>query len=116
HALIAGDRVTGTAVFQLVPELDAGAVFAQSEQEIDATVTAEELLEDLAQRGARQLREVVDDIAAGRAQARPQAGAATYAPKLTLEDARLRWDDSAHAVLARVRGVTPEPGAFTTID
>ncbi len=46
-----------------------------------------------------------------RSRARP-----TYAAKLGDDDGRLRWDDPAAAVLGRIRGVTPEPGAHTTVD
>jgi methionyl-tRNA formyltransferase len=46
----------------------------------------------------------------------PQQGEPTFAPKLTIDDARLDWTQPVAAVDARFRGVTPEPGAFTTID
>lgn len=116
HALIAGDEITGAAVFRLVPALDAGDVYAALEHPIPPTATAGDLLDDLAGRGATLLEDVVDAIAAGTARPRPQEGEPTRAPKLTLDDARVRWHDDAEAVLARIRGVTPEPGAFTTLD
>lgn len=116
RALIAGDAVTGASIFQLVPELDAGAVFDEERYPVPAGATAGEVLEALAESGARQLVRVVDAIAAGRAVARAQTGEPTYAAKLTAEDGRVRWDEPAEAVLARIGGVTPEPGAFTTVD
>lgn len=116
HALIAGDAQTGAAVFRLVPELDAGDVFGEAVYDVPGGATAGDVLDALSHRGAYLLREVVDAIAAGTAVARPQQGEPTFAPKLSLDDARLRWDEPAEAVLARLRGVTPEPGAFTTID
>jgi methionyl-tRNA formyltransferase len=115
RALIAGDAETGAAVFQLVPELDAGAVFAQLAIPTPEA-TAGELLAELAIRGADLVVEVVDGIAAGTAIATPQTGEPTTAPKLTLEDGRIRWDEPREAVLGRIRGVTPEPGAHTTLD
>ena len=39
----------------------------------------------------------------------------TIAPKVTVEDARVRWDLPAHVVDRRIRAVTPNPGAWTTI-
>jgi len=59
---------------------------------------------------------VVDAIAVGTATATPQVGEPTTAPKLTLEDGRIRWDEPQEAVLGRIRGVTPEPGAYTTLE
>jgi methionyl-tRNA formyltransferase len=116
HALIAGDAVTGASVFRLVAALDAGDVFAERELTIPDGATAGDLLDELAVLGAELLSGVVDDIAAGRASAVPQRGEPTLAPKLTDVDGRIRWDERAEAVLGRVRGTTPEPGAHTTLD
>ncbi|MFB8147112.1 methionyl-tRNA formyltransferase [Microbacterium sp. NPDC056003] len=116
HALIAGDAQTGASVFQLVPELDAGDVFAERSHPIAEGATAGDLLASLAETGADLLAEVVDAIAAGTAVARPQTGESTYAPKLGDADGVVRWTDAADAVLGRIRGVTPEPGAHTTVD
>lgn len=116
RALIAGDRVTGASVFQLVPALDAGDVFAEARYDIPRGATAGEVLHDLAEVGADTLADVVDAIAAGTAQAQPQRGEASLAPKLTLVDGLLDFDLAADDVLDRFRGTTPEPGAHTTID
>lgn len=116
RALMAGDAETGAAVFQLVAELDAGDVFEEIRHLIGPGETAGDLLATLADDGADLLARVVDGIADGTARAVPQAGEITLAPKLTLDDGLLRWDDPRDAVLSRLRGVTPEPGAHTTID
>ncbi|MDR7186035.1 methionyl-tRNA formyltransferase [Microbacterium trichothecenolyticum] len=116
HALIAGDARTGASVFQLVPELDAGDVFGELAVDVPSNATAGDLLASLADDGAELLADVVDAIAAGAAVARPQEGDTTYASKLGDDDGRIRWDEPASAVLGRIRGVTPEPGAHTTID
>ncbi len=116
RALIAGDTRTGAAVFQLVPELDAGAVFAQQSEPIGRHATAGTLLTGLSESGATLLLGVIDDLAAGRATALAQSGEVTLAPKLTLDDARIDWSAPAETVYNRVRGVTPEPGAFTTVN
>ena len=116
HALIAGDRLTGAAVFQLVAALDAGDVFAQQEYRVPYGATAGEVLAALSTEGARLLHEVIDSIAAGTARTHAQVGEPTLAPKLGDDDGRIRWDESRDAVLARIHGVTPEPGAHTTVD
>jgi methionyl-tRNA formyltransferase len=116
HALIAGDRVTGASVFRLVPQLDAGDVLGEQRYEIPAQATAADLLGTLAISGADLLAAVVDEIAAGTAHGRPQLGEPTFAPKLTIADGALDWTQAAVRVLDRFRGVTPEPGAHTTVD
>ena len=116
RAIIAGDEVSGASVFQLVPELDAGDVFGQFTQAIGANETAGHLLDSLSVGGAELLVRVVNSLADGVARAEPQRGDVTLAPKLDLPDARLDFAQHASTVLNRVRGVTPEPGAFTRVD
>ncbi|MFC6355457.1 methionyl-tRNA formyltransferase [Luethyella okanaganae] len=116
RAIMAGDRVTGVSVFQLVQELDAGDVFSAEEQPIDDDETAHVLLQRLSGLGAGVLVGTVAALADGTAVARPQHGPPTSAGKLSLDDARMDWMRPAAAVYDRYRGVTTEPGAFTTID
>jgi len=116
HAITAGDSTTGAAVFQLVKDLDAGEVFAHIEQPIGAQQTAGALLETLATAGAELLLRVVDSIADGTARSQPQIGEVTIAPKLSLSDGAVQWRRPASSVFAQIRGVTPEPGAFTVLD
>lgn len=115
HALIAGDRELGASVFRLVPALDAGDVFAAKAIPVPPEATAGMALDALAHHGAELTAEVVAAIADGSAVAVPQQGEPTLAPKLVLEDGALDWRQPAEAVFARFRGVTPEPGAHTTI-
>lgn len=115
RALIAGDTVTGAAVFQLVPELDAGPVFDTITHPIGRHETAGHLLAVLADGGAGLLTSVVDALDAGTAHAVPQVGEVTLAPKLELDDGRLDWARTAAELDARIRGTTPEPGAFALL-
>jgi len=115
RAVMAGDARTGSAVFQLVEELDAGDVFSLERRVIGADETAGEVLEALARSGARQLASVVDALADGTAVAAPQSGDVTVAAKLTIDDARLPLAEPGDRVYARLRGVTPEPGAFVLV-
>jgi methionyl-tRNA formyltransferase len=115
RALIAGDRVLGASVFQLVAELDAGDVFAMREVDVPEAATAGEALEALALDGAELTAEVVSAIAAGTAEATPQEGEPTFAAKLSLADGLLDWTQPLDALFARFRGVTPEPGAHTSV-
>ena len=116
RALIAGDRETGASVFQLVAELDAGDVFAEERYAVPWNATAGDVLDALAEVGAPLLARVVDGIADGSAVATPQAGEPTLAPKLTLDDGALDFSSDAETLRARIAGVTPEPGAHTTVD
>lgn len=116
RAIIAGDEITGATVFQLVPELDAGDSYGTLTESIGGVQTAGHLLESLSRSGADLLRRVVDGLADGTARAVPQEGDVTLAAKLALEDGRIDWTADARAVSDLIRGVTPEPGAFTMLD
>lgn len=116
HALIAGDRTTGAAVFQLVPQLDAGDVFAQLRYDVPSDQTAGDVLDVLADTGAQLVVEVINGIADGSAVATPQTGEPTLAPKLSLADGLLDFTLGADAVINRFRGTTPEPGAHFSVN
>lgn len=116
RSIIAGDDVTGACVFQLVDELDAGPVFGTLTQSIGRNETSGHLLDSLAESGAELLVRVIDMIAEGTARADEQVGDVVLAPKLTIEDGRINWALTAESVDQRIRGVTPEPGAFTSVD
>ncbi|MGW9626447.1 methionyl-tRNA formyltransferase [Microbacterium sp. NPDC055521] len=115
RALIEGDAELGVAVFQLVPALDAGDVFAMRSVPVPDDATADVALEVLAKDGTSLAVDVVAGIAEGTARAQPQQGDPTLAPKLTLDDGVIDWSAPLDEVYARYRGVTPEPGAHTTI-
>ena len=116
HAILAGDEATGACVFQLVEELDAGDVYGRVTAPIGRLQTAGSLLEVLAESGAELLTRVVDQLADGTAVAQRQSGEVTIAPKLTPTDGEIDWTQPAERVHARIRAVTPEPGAFTYAD
>jgi methionyl-tRNA formyltransferase len=116
HALLHGDEVTGATTFRIVRELDAGPVFGVVTEVIRATDTAGDLLERLARSGAELLVDTVDHLESGDVVAREQPpDGATLAPKIAVEDARIRWQEPAFAVDRRIRACTPAPGAWTTL-
>ncbi|MFI5836943.1 methionyl-tRNA formyltransferase [Micromonospora sp. NPDC051300] len=115
HAVLHGDELTGASVFQLEEGLDTGPVFGTVTDEIRPADTSGDLLERLAHSGAGLLVAVLDAIGDGTGRAEPQpADGVSPAPKLTVEDARVRWGDPAFAVDRRIRACTPAPGPWTT--
>jgi methionyl-tRNA formyltransferase len=116
RSLIAGDDVTGAVTFRLEEGLDTGPVFGTLTEAVRPDDTAGTLLERLSHSGAVLLTQTLSAVQAGKATAVPQQGDVSVAPKLTLEDGRLDWRQPALAVGRRARGVTPEPGAWTTLE
>lgn len=116
HTLLHGDEVTGATVFGLEEALDTGPVFGVMTEQVRPRDTSGELLERLAIAGAGLLVATLDGIERGALVARPQPqDGVSYAPKLTVEHARVDWSHPALAVDRRVRACTPEPGAWTTV-
>ncbi len=115
HAIIGGDDITGATTFRIVKELDAGPVYGVLTEPIGAEDTSGVLLARLAESGARLLTDTLDGIEAGmlRPQEQPADGV-SYAPKLTVEDARLDLTAPAQRVDRLIRGCHPAPGAWTT--
>ncbi|MEV4515966.1 methionyl-tRNA formyltransferase [Dactylosporangium sp. NPDC049525] len=116
HAVLHGDDMTGASVFLLEEGLDTGPVFGTLTDPVGPRDTSGDLLDRLAVSGADLLVQVLDGIEAHAVGAVPQPheGIST-APKLTVEDAHVRWGDPAFAVDRRVRACTPAPGAWTTL-
>ena len=115
-AIAAGDSVTGATTFQIERSLDSGPVYGVVTEAIRPSDTAGDLLARLSLSGAALLESTVDGIADATLTAVPQASdGVSVAPKITVEEARIRWDLPAHVVERRIRAVTPAPGAWTTI-
>ncbi|MDT7727291.1 MAG: methionyl-tRNA formyltransferase [Actinomycetota bacterium] len=112
-AVRAGDEITGASTFQIVKALDAGPVFGVVTEKIEPDDTSGALLDRLAVSGAVLLVSTMDGIEDGtlRAVPQPEEGV-SYAPKITVEDARVSFAAPAIAVDRLVRAVTPEPGAW----
>ncbi|GIF49511.1 methionyl-tRNA formyltransferase [Asanoa ferruginea] len=115
HAVLHGDEITGASVFELEAGLDTGPVYGTLTDEIRPTDTSGDLLDRLSASGAGLLVAVLDAIEAGTARAEPQPlEGVSLAPKLTVDDAQVRWDEPSFAVDRRIRACTPAPGAWTT--
>ncbi len=115
-SIAAGDTVTGATTFQIEPALDSGPVYGVVTENVRPIDTAGDLLERLSISGAALLESTLDGIADGSITPVPQpSDGVSIAPKITVEEARVRWDLPAHVVDRRIRAVTPNPGAWTMV-
>ena len=113
RSIWAGDTLTGATVFRIVRKMDAGPILAQSTVEIGAHETSGELLNRLAEDGSRLLAASLQALADDQiAPVEQPAGAYEIAQKITVEDARIRFDVPAFAVDRQIRACTPNPGAW----
>ncbi|MCT1954729.1 methionyl-tRNA formyltransferase [Dermabacter hominis] len=116
RAIEQGLQETGLSVFKLDEGLDTGALARQEPHSIAPLATAGELLEDMAEHGARVLVEVMDELGRGTLTltAQEEEGA-SYARKLRADEARINPARPAREVAAHIRAFAPNPGAFTSV-
>lgn len=112
-AILAGDKTTGISLMHMTAGLDCGPVFKTASLAIGSDETAGSLHDRLAQMGGELLTANLDDILENRIAAVSQdEAAASYAGKISKQDAKLDWSRSAGELARQVRAYNPVPGAF----
>ena len=116
-AVMNGERETGVTTFQLAHEIDTGGILLQQAVPIDEGMTTGELYPVLMQHGAALLALTVRGLAEGSLRPTPQDAtrARHHAPKLTPENTQLEWARPAAELVHVVRGLSPQPAAWTTL-
>ncbi len=110
------DRVpeTGVTTMMLDEGMDTGDILLKQRTAIGPAETAGTLHDRLSRMGADLLLETLDGLQEGSVSPRPQdPDAGSYAPMLTKEEGHIDWTADAESIEARIRGMTPWPGAFT---
>jgi methionyl-tRNA formyltransferase len=120
RAIMAGDRETGVTLFQLDKGMDTGPVHLQIPTVIEPDESTASLLPRLTELGISGLAELLPRVAAGLTAPETQdpelLATLPTADKLTREDARIDWQRNAVEIENQVRGLNPEPMAWTTLE
>lgn len=113
-AIINGETETGVTIMSLDTGMDTGDILVAEKAPIKSDDTAATLHDRLAQAGAVLLRNALEKFSDNTIRRIPQDHArASSAPLLTKNDGRIDWQQTTAQIDARIRGVTPWPGAFT---
>ena len=121
-AVMNGDTETGVTTFFLKHEIDTGDVIQQRSCPIGRNENVEDIHDRLMVMGADMVIETVDAIIAGTVKPIPQdqmltAGQQpTPAPKIFKDTCRIDWSRPAEALYNHIRGLSPYPAAWTTIE
>lgn len=116
RAVEAGDTQTGITIMQMDEGLDTGPMLARAACDIGATDTAGTVQDNLARLGADILVATLTDMANNTLVAQQQDNSlATYAHKITKDEAQLDWSLPAANLARKVRAFNPQPVAFTTL-
>ncbi len=112
RAILAGDLDTGVTIMQMDAGLDTGAMLLKRAITIGENESAGELHDRLAVLGGELIVEALQNLPTPTPQ---DATLATYAAKLTKDEALIDWDESAIEIARRVRAYNPFPGAVATL-
>ena len=114
RAIEAGDAETGVCIMQMDIGLDTGDVVSEHRYTIQLTDTANEVHDALMNLGAEA---IVADLQQLKTEGRlksvkqPEEGV-TYAQKLSKEEARIDWNESAAVIERKIRAFNPVPAAW----
>ena len=116
YAIIKGEKESGVTIMQMDIGMDTGAMLDKVVVPIGENTTMGELHDELKEKGAQLLLEVIEKIEAGTAVAEPQNNdEATYATLLDRSMERIDWTKPAQDVHNLIRGFNPAPSTFTTL-
>jgi methionyl-tRNA formyltransferase len=115
RAVMAGDRETGVMVMQMDEGLDTGPVLMAEKVRIGRK-TSGELSDELSRLGADLMVRALGALERGAVTPTPQnPDGASYAKKISKDEARIDWSKSAAEIDGLIRGLSPVPGAFTEV-
>ena len=117
RAIMDGESETGVSIMYMDEGLDTGDVIMTESFTITEEDDFESIHDRSAEVGARLLCKAIADIESGIATRTKQDDTlATYAAKIEKEDCKIDFNLDSKAVSARIRGVTPIPGAFAYLN
>jgi len=117
-AIINGEKKTGVTTFFLKHEIDTGHVIFQEEETIEEADTVGDLYPRLMEKGARLVLKTVKAIQSGDYPQLPQNEdqEIKHAPKIFKETCEINWNKPSQAVYDFIRGLSPYPAAWTTLN
>jgi methionyl-tRNA formyltransferase len=122
-AIINGEKSTGITTFKLKHAIDTGDVLMRKEIQIRGDQTAGELHDEMKVLGAQLIFDTLVGYCSGTLQPTPQNELTKdldvtipEAPKIHTETCQIDWQKEAQGVYNLVRGLSPYPAAFTTLD
>ncbi len=116
-AILNGDAKTGISLIRMTSELDAGPIFAVAETSIDPEENALTLSNRLANMSAMLITNNIADIINKNTFPNEQEHQkATYAPKLTKQDAIINWTRPASEILKKIKAFNPWPIAHSMLE
>jgi methionyl-tRNA formyltransferase len=116
-AIINGEKETGVTTFFLKHEIDTGSIIFQEKEPISYNDNVGRVYQRLMEKGAGLVLKTVEAIADANYPSvpQPQHDELRHAPKIFKETCEINWNQSSESVRNFIRGLSPYPGAWTTI-
>jgi len=112
RAILEDDRETGISIMKMNEGLDTGDILLDKKCTISNHETAQTLHDTLSNIGANAILETLNMLPTLKA--RPQQNnEATYAEKVTKDEAQIDWHQSAEKISRVIRAFNPRPIAYT---
>jgi methionyl-tRNA formyltransferase len=117
-AIMNGEKETGVTTFFLKHEIDTGGIIFQEKEPIYDDDTAGSLYERLKVKGGHLVVKTAQAIAAGTCtnEPQPETGMLRHAPKIFKETCEINWNEPSESVRNFVRGLSPYPAAWCTLN
>lgn len=113
RTIIAGDKSTSVCIMQMDEGLDTGDILHKEDFDLEENITLMQLHNKCANLGANMILEVLDNIDNITPIQQTEEGL-EYANKLSKEESRINWKDSAYSIDCKIRGMNPWPGTYFT--
>jgi methionyl-tRNA formyltransferase len=114
RSIMLGETITGVTLMHMAEGLDTGDIINFVQLPIAPEADAGSMFHALSEAGAALLLQTLPAIFSGTAPRIPQnPDEASYAPNLSRDDERIEWDRPALHIYNQIRGLSPQPGAFT---
>ena len=111
-----GDRETGVTIIKMIEKLDAGPIINTKKIAISSSDTSASIENKMSLHGHETLNEAIKDIFSDEFKLTHQnEDFATYAKKISKEDAKIDWKNCASSINRFIRAYNPFPGAWSYV-
>ena len=116
-ALINGEKYTGVTTFFIDDEIDTGDILLQKKIKINETDNAEDLHNSLSKKGSLLMHKTINRVLNNSIKPSKQESNKAYktAYKLNKDNIKINWETKPIEIYNKIRGLSPYPGARTTI-
>ena len=117
RALMNMDKETGISIMKIIKDLDAGPVMKTVKVNIKKSSNYENLSKELSFLSAHTIIDCLDTLKNKKEKFVPQDNSkATYAKKISKEEAQISWNNKAKHIIAKINALHPHPGCWFNLE